>query len=310
MTNSPLFDPSVDEVILAQSKYEQVMQDNYILAKAAQEELDGTDEQLLMKIDQDGHMRKKMDLSKDIVILTQQAVMDDLKSKISELESQFKQLELKEEELRGYAKRYTSEIMAQELQDLKTEFQRTLEDQEIQWKKVHSRHELSIDTTKKRADRIINDAETVAADHELARIPESTIDSEHLNRRLKKELKQAYDHNEKLKKIVQEMEDKNMDLICESVQVDWNLMYQEDDLPEDYWPQERSVLWAESRHKRLPPLDKKPKPVCDAGLTADEIIHMQMKRNILDQKLIVGQLAPLHHGMNDAAGQKYYHPRK
>jgi hypothetical protein len=107
-----------------------------------------------------------------------------------------------------------------------------------------------------------------------------------------------------------------MELICNSVQIDWNLMYEEDELPEDYWPEERAQKW-DIDNQILPPLQHvrpitkfKPLDVKDINNTPKEIIHMQHKRNestiVREGFSITGKELKVESGYEQSVGQKFY----
>ena len=149
----------------------------------------------------------------------------------------------------------------------------------------------------------------------MENISNETIDEEKINRLLKNEVDRALEQQKKLTSIIQELEDKNMELICESVQVDWNLYYDQDELPEDYWPEERIQKWDVVEPTHLPPLpvwrEKKPKTITihQIGETCNKMIDIELNGIQSDIKHIGinGQSMPINPGLLDSAGQKYYH---
>jgi hypothetical protein len=154
----------------------------------------------------------------------------------------------------------------------------------------------------------------------MVTVPESTIDEERLNRRLKREIATMQKDQFQLLDSIRHLEERNMQLICGSVQIDWNLMYQDDELPEDYWPEERIQKWdiisSNNLENNLPPLDPKRSDkykLIDVSLTENtplKIINLETNRKekqiIMSGMMLNGKEIKLLHGYNESCGQKYY----
>lgn len=144
-------------------------------------------------------------------------------------------------------------------------------------------------------------------------IPESAIDEERLNRKLKKELAiLQHDENQLIEKI-RKLEDRNMELICSNFQMDWNLMYQDDSLPEDYWPvnfkteikNEDKLPYVNPPEKyKLINLDQNNHKIASQAIEAE---YERSKEYIANSGLILhGKEIKLREGYLDSSGQKYY----
>lgn len=145
-------------------------------------------------------------------------------------------------------------------------------------------------------------------------IPDAIIEEERLNRKLRREVANIQHHERTLIDAIQQLEDRNMELICKSVQVDWNLMYEEDELPDDYWPEERSQNWNLYVGRHLPseitPHKLNVIDVDDKKYNAGAIIQLQIKlakTNINNNTMSIrGKELGLTNGYEHSAGQKFY----
>jgi hypothetical protein len=89
-------------------------------------------------------------------------------------------------------------------------------------------------------------------------------------------------------------------------------MYDHDDLPEDYWPEERPKTWQfDADGQLVPPQSNtryKPINLQTTQPSAEQVLEQELKRirDEVDFMCIQGHTIKITDTLRDSAGQKYY----
>ena len=154
-----------------QYEYSHVSRDMYQAAKIAMSDTDTMTMKFDEKLRLESQFKKKMNVNQDDLILAQEQVVRgffeliiDLKAHIVYLHDQIHLANIRHQELQDYARTNTEEILSAELNEINANYRELKDIQEGEMSRLIRRHDLSVDTTIKRAERIINAAESVAVD--------------------------------------------------------------------------------------------------------------------------------------------------
>ncbi|KAI8923984.1 hypothetical protein BC831DRAFT_468097 [Entophlyctis helioformis] len=219
-----------DESRKLREKLRQAEEDQYARMRTVVSDTDNMTTRFTNMEDQQTEFQRKLDVSLDPTILTQMDVIKDLHRTIDQLESDIEATNRKIAELTDFQLHSTEAILSEEITALKASAEEAKVTHSIEMEKLLKRHDMSVYNTTKQAERIINAVEGVASQRELDSISESTLDEERLNRRLKKQLARIKEESGMFAEIVNKLEDRNMYLICQNLQIDWNFTYL---LPDD-----------------------------------------------------------------------------
>lgn len=127
------------------------------------------------------------------------------------------------------------------------------------------------------------------------------IEQELYNRKLSKQKERMYADALALQERITALEERNMELICSSIQVDWNLMYDEVDSIED--------LDTSLKESQLPMTNLKPIEIGDIDATTKLILAKEQQRAEKKNEStfgIYGKPVHLIPSLKESAGQKYY----
>ncbi|KAJ3274923.1 hypothetical protein HDV01_001787 [Terramyces sp. JEL0728] len=252
-------------------------------------------------------MQKEMANQMDNESRLQQSRMKDLQLVIDRLE---RDLDSKADDLNGLAEfRTKSEQQLNEIiQEWKDRQAAAVKDHEIAMKKLLSRHETCVHNNNIRAERIINAAEGVASGRELERMSEIAFEEERLHVRLKEQIELLKSDQKKLRSMVGQMEQANMELIKHNLSIDYDLQFLEEQ-------DEISVIDSmKEKIPGLPPLKeewkrkfKTVKIDVPNKETANEIVVLEMVKRKKENMGISGTKASLQPPA-DLGPTRYYSP--
>eukprot|EP00842_Homolaphlyctis_polyrhiza_P000893 jgi/Hompol1/1804/HPOL_000512-RA len=163
-------------------------EEQYARMRAVLAETEEKNAQLTHIEELEAEFQRKLDLNIDPVIVAQMQVIHELESTIQHLEADIEATKVKIAELNEFQQHATDAILEEEISAL---------------------HEQS-DKARLR---------------QLDLMPESSLEEERLNRRLKKQLVRLTEESHKFAEIVKRLEDRNMELVQENVKIDWNFTY-------------------------------------------------------------------------------------
>ncbi|KAH6564135.1 hypothetical protein BSLG_008791 [Batrachochytrium salamandrivorans] len=173
--------------------------------------------------DMQEEFQQKISIDLDPVIQHQMNTLTSLELNIKKIKGSIEASKLRLVELTEFQQKSTEAILDQEILNLRIAAEAALQKHKVDIEDLNRRHELSIFNTARRTERIINAAESVASQHQLDILPDSTLHEELLNRQLKKHLISVKQDRVRYEAIEQSLEQENMELIRNHLKVGWNL---------------------------------------------------------------------------------------
>jgi hypothetical protein len=189
-------------------------------------------------------MRPTSEFSRFRLHVELQRVIDDVEDKIERLTVQAQELQAFESTGGSTALEREIERLAQLAAQKKQEY-------DLQVQKIHNRHELSVATGHKKTQQILQELGSKANERGIKQMSEERMQIVGKNRKLKEQVQVLRKERDRLRDLVENLEQDSMRLSCNSTfSVDWNLRY-DDELAVKYSP----ISMTESLPE-LPPISK------------------------------------------------------
>lgn len=160
----------------------------------------------------------------DSKIMAQRAHIAELYASLQSAQENYEKICISQLKFENYIEEEnTPAVFEAEVKALRSEYERVRDKRADMIAKLYEKHDHSLRVTEKRAEMIIAEAETVAAQSHINTLSESAINVMELNKVLKERVSQVFKEYAHTSSIVERLEDDNRELFKRNVGVDWNL---------------------------------------------------------------------------------------
>ncbi|KAI8805116.1 hypothetical protein BJ742DRAFT_856275 [Cladochytrium replicatum] len=168
-----------------------------------------------------------LDLDQDQRIMDQRNDIEDLRDNIQRIENEMEKVRLSIIHENHYAELVVIQMMEQDKENLKKYMQQERDRHAAEIERLHSKHDSFVAATQRRLEHVINDLESVASQREVDKMESDHIDLYRRNKELNRNVEIYSIELQHLAEVVKKLEVKNLELVCQRIQVDWNLLYGE-----------------------------------------------------------------------------------
>ncbi|KAI9202705.1 uncharacterized protein BJ171DRAFT_583826 [Polychytrium aggregatum] len=207
------------------SKLKHIQQDQYETIKSTVDATETLDSRIITT---ESEQEQLPEMSIDRKLARQRDEIEELQTTLDRLEEEMSKIKLNNEDMTRFQNEGGALQLETVLSQLKEDALSARDRHEAEVESLKKKHENSLISTDKRAERIIEDLETVASKHVMGDIPDPIVTMVRKNRQLKANLITIRQEEIELKRKLQGLEQENMTLVERSIQVDWNMLYGDD----------------------------------------------------------------------------------
>ncbi|KAJ3411858.1 hypothetical protein HDV05_001647 [Chytridiales sp. JEL 0842] len=165
----------------------------------------------------------------DNLIATQRLHIAELQRIIDEVEDKIENVSLQIQDLTEFELNGGLQAQESRLEELQTLLQQRAHQHQIHLATLQRRHEIFVETGKKKTQQILDDLSAKANERGIREMSLERMGVVVKNRKLKSQLEVLGKERNRLRKLVESMEGDRMQLACHSTySVDWNLNYDDD----------------------------------------------------------------------------------
>ncbi|KAJ3129393.1 hypothetical protein HK098_001494 [Nowakowskiella sp. JEL0407] len=247
----------------------------------------------------------------DLKLRRQYLEIEECFDYIHKLENELLKIGQKIEEITILQSTSFIEQMEQENKAMRDLLLKKTEENQAYIAKLLNKHQAAINATDKRVDHFIIDLENVACKREVDKITPETRALFESNTELKKKVEKFRKELIATEEMVDSLEEENIRLICESIEVDWNFLYDdglEIELEESFVEEDDFNFDDDFYTIKADSLHFKTKTEEILNRTAKEIIRSElMLTEKMNKVSVKGKAIKLEKlDVNTAGGMKFY----